>query len=74
VQGKAAIVEAYQRAGGPLSLRALSFSTADTLGYIIGAWSSSPGSPDAGKFILLLRREAGGLWRIVADMDNGNTR
>lgn len=28
--------------------------------------------PDIGKFILLVRRERGGSWRIAADMDNGN--
>ena len=69
----AGIIEVYQRAGGPLALRALAFATADTVGYIIGAWSSSPGSPDAGKFILVLARTRGEPWRIVADMDNGNT-
>jgi ketosteroid isomerase-like protein len=74
VRGRAAITAAYQRAGGPLALRALSYATADTVGYIIGAWSSTPGSPDAGKFILALRREPGKPWRIVADMDNGNSR
>lgn len=74
VRGRAGITEAYQRAGGPLALRALAFATADTVGYIIGAYSMSPGSPDIGKFILALRRESGGAWRIAADMDNGNSR
>lgn len=75
VRGRAAIVEAYQRsAGGPLALRALAYATADTVGYIIGAYSSTKGAPDIGKFILALRRERGGTWRIAADMDNGNTR
>lgn len=74
VRGRAGITEAYQRAGGPLALRALAFATADTVGYIIGAYSMSPGSPDIGKFILALRRETGGTWRIAADMDNGNSR
>jgi hypothetical protein len=75
VRGRAAITEAYQRsAGGPLALRALAYATADTVGYIIGAYSSTPGAPDIGKFILALRRERGGTWRIAADMDNGNSR
>ena len=73
VRGRAGITRAYQRAGGPLVLRALAFATADTVGYIIGAYSSSSGSPDIGKFILALRRERGGAWRIAADMDNGNS-
>lgn len=74
VRGRAGITEAYQRAGGPLVLRALAVATADTVGYIIGAYSMSPGAPDVGKFILALRRESGGTWRIAADMDNGNSR
>jgi ketosteroid isomerase-like protein len=74
VRGRAGITEAYQRAGGPLALRALAYATADTVGYIIGAYSSTPGGPDIGKFILALRRTPGGGWRIAADMDNGNSR
>ena len=74
VRGRAAIAEAYSGAGGGLALRALAFSTADTLGYIIGAYGSSPGGPDIGKFILLLKRERGKPWLIMADMDNGNSR
>ena len=75
VRGRAGITEAYQRSGGgPLALRALAFATADTVGYIIGAYSSAPGAPDIGKFILAVRRQRGGAWRIAADMDNGNTR
>jgi hypothetical protein len=75
VRGRAGITEAYQRSGGgPLALRALGYATADTVGYIIGAYSSAPGAADIGKFILALRRAPGGAWRIAADMDNGNSR
>ena len=75
VRGRAGITEAYQRSGGgPLALRALAYATADSVGYIIGTYSSAPGAPDIGKFILALRRERGGPWRIAADMDNGNSR
>ena len=38
----------------------------------MGAYASTAGAPDIGKFILLVRRERGGAWRIAADMDNGN--
>ncbi|NOT10199.1 MAG: DUF4440 domain-containing protein [Gemmatimonadales bacterium] len=69
-QGRASIVEAYRGSGGPLALRALSYATADTVGYIIGAYATSTGKPDIGKFILALRRERGGSWKIAADMDN----
>ena len=72
VRGRAGITDAYRMAGGPLSLRALAFSTADSVGYIIGAYASLADEPDVGKFILVLRRQPGQPWRIVADMDNGN--
>jgi ketosteroid isomerase-like protein len=72
VRGRGGIEQAYSNAGGPLVLRALAFAATDSVGYIIGGYSSRPDSPDIGKFILLLRRELGGPWRIMADMDNGN--
>jgi ketosteroid isomerase-like protein len=72
VRGRSGIVGAYRGAGGGLALRALAFSTADTVGYIIGAYAAEPGAPDIGKFILVLSRSPGGTWRILADMDNGN--
>ena len=74
VRGKEGIVAAYSGAGGPLSLRAFAWATADTVGYIIGGFASAPDAPDMGKFILLLRRAPGGAWKIAADMDNGNRR
>ena len=75
VRGRVGITEAYRRSGGgPLALRALAYATADTVGYIIGAYSSTPGAPDIGKFILALSRKPGGPWRMAADMDNGNSR
>ena len=73
VRGRAAIEEAYKGHGGPLHLRALAFSHADSVGYIIGAYAEKAGAPDIGKFILTLRKDAQGRWMITADMDNGNT-
>ena len=73
VRGRAAIAEAYRMAGGPLILRALAFDAGETTGHIIGGYAYGTGSSDVGKFILLLRREPGKPWRIVADMDNGNS-
>lgn len=71
VRGRASIEEAYKGQGGPLHLRALAFSHADSVGYIIGAYAEGAGQPDIGKFILTLRRDAGRWW-ITADMDNGS--
>jgi ketosteroid isomerase-like protein len=74
VRGREAIQASYANSGGPLSLRALAWSTEGATGYIIGAFARSSGSPDTGKFILALRREADGRWLIAADMDNGNSQ
>lgn len=74
IRGRPAILEAYGNSGGPLSLRALGFAVADTVGYIVGGFSGRAGEPDAGKFVLALRRDASGRWLIAADMDNGNQR
>jgi len=72
VRGRAAIAEAYRGSGGPLVLRALAYAVADTVGYIIGGYAAASGQEDGGKFILALRRERDGPWRIAADMDNSN--
>jgi uncharacterized protein YciI len=74
VRGRAAILEHYQGAGGPLSLRALDYATEGSTGYIIGAYARQAGEPDIGKFTLTLRKGAGERWLIVSDMDNGNQR
>lgn len=74
VRGRAAIERQYSGKGGALSLRAIAYSAADTVGYIIGLYASEPGAQDAGKFVLALRRATGGTWEIAADMDNGIRR
>jgi ketosteroid isomerase-like protein len=72
VHGRAAIEKHYTGAGGPLFLRAFAFATEGNVGYIIGGFATAKAGPDAGKFTLTLRKEAG-RWSIVSDMDNGNT-
>lgn len=54
-----------------LKLRALAFATADSVGYIIGAYGYGEAPGDQGKFTLTLRK-VGGRWPIASDMDNGN--
>ena len=71
-RGRAAIREGYANAGGPLSLRAVSYAADDSVAYIIGGYSEQPGQRDIGKFVLALRRSAGGRWLIAADIDNAN--
>lgn len=74
VRGRAAILDAYARAGGPLRLRALAFETNGPVGYIIGAYGYGPAAEteDRGKFILALRQAADGRWLIAADLDSAN--
>jgi len=73
VRGRDAIRRFYTGAGGPLSLRAIAFATEGNVGYIIGAFTDRQGAPDRGKFTLTLRRDPGGQWLIMSDMDNGNS-
>jgi ketosteroid isomerase-like protein len=73
VRGRAAIGKAYAgQAGGELRLRALGYAVADTVGYIIGAYTYGETPGDMGKWTLTLRRARGGRWEIFSDMDNGN--
>ena len=71
-KGRSAIREAYATSGGPLFLRAFDYAVEGSVGFILGGYSGREGSPDSGKFVLTLRRDADGRWLIVADMDNGN--
>jgi len=73
IRGRAAIQAAYAgQAGGPLRLRALAAATADTVGYIIGAYGYGDAPGDQGKFTLTLRRGPDGRWFIFSDMDNAS--
>ncbi len=73
IRGRAAITAAYMgQAGGQLRLRALAAATADTTGYIVGAYGYGSDSTDVGKFTLTLRRDRGGRWLIFSDMDNSS--
>ena len=74
VRGRAAIEKHYTGQGGPLSLRALAYSTDGSLGYIIGGFSRQRGADDIGKFTLTLQKSREGRWLIMSDMDNANAR
>ena len=74
VRGRAQIERQYAKAGGPLSLRALAYATAGSIGYIIGGFTRHKDDPDTGKFTLTLRKGTDGEWLIMSDMDNGNSR
>ena len=74
VRGSEPIRATYANSQGPLRLRALAYATADTVGYIVGAYGygEAPDTPDTGKFLLALRRAPGGQWLIAADLDQSN--
>jgi ketosteroid isomerase-like protein len=76
VRGSEAIRRTYADGAGPLRLRALAWATADTVGYIVGAYGygDDPDGGDTGKFLLALRRGPEGRWLIAADLDNSNRR
>jgi len=74
VRGRAAIERYYQGHGGPLSLRAIAYASDGSVGYILGGYTSEKGKEDDGKFTLTLRKDAGGKWWILSDMDNSNRR
>ena len=73
VRGRSAIAAHYQGPRGPLALRAIAYAAEGNVGYIIGGYSARPGEPDAGKFVLTLRKDANGRWLIFSDMDTGNS-
>lgn len=73
VRGHAALAAVYRgQGGGPLRLRPLAYATADSIGYIIGAYGYGDDPADQGKFTLTLRRTGAGRWLIASDMDNGS--
>lgn len=74
VRGREAIRKAYGGMGGPLALRAFSWSMDGSVAYIIGAYAASADVADTGKFVLALRKGRKGIWLIAADMDNSNRR
>lgn len=74
VQGRERIEAHYRNAGGSLVLRAFAYATQDSLGYILGGYTYTPGGDDIGKFTLTLRQSSTGAWLIFSDMDNSSTR
>ena len=73
VRGRDGIRRTYETQQGDLQLRAVAYAVADTVGYIVGAYTYGPESAtDRGKFVLALRRPPGGQWLIAADIDQSN--
>lgn len=74
VRGRDAIAGQYKDQQGELRLRAHAYAVADTVGYIVGAYSFGADTIDRGKYLLALRRPrgGGGQWRIAVDIDQAN--
>ena len=73
IRGREEILAEYKGLkGSPLQLRALAFSSEDTIAFIIGGYDSNDHG-DIGKFTLTLRRSPGKPWLIYSDMENMNS-
>jgi ketosteroid isomerase-like protein len=74
VRGRDGVRNVYESSSGPLRLRALAYTAADSVAYIVGAYNYNERADgmDGGKFLLALRRDAAGRWLIAADLDNAN--
>ena len=73
-RGTAAIKASHQRPGGDLQLVAFGYATSDTVGYIVGGYRYPTDAGPGGKFVLALRRDGKGIWRIAADIENASAR
>lgn len=71
IRGRAAIRVAYQGTSSALQLRAVAYAMDGSVGYIVGAYGTGPEPPvpDQGSFILSIRQDQRGFWRIAADLD-----
>jgi ketosteroid isomerase-like protein len=69
-QGREGIRRAYEDVIVPVHLRALAYAADDSVGYVAGAYRFDPMETETGKFILALRRTAGGPWMISAGIEN----
>jgi hypothetical protein len=74
VRGRTTIAAGHTRSGGPLQLVAFAWATGDSVGYIIGGYRYPDTVGPGGKFVLALRKDGAGVWKIAADMDNSSRR
>lgn len=73
-QGRPAIARNITGPGGALQLSAFAFSTAGTVGYIVGGYRYPDTIGPGGRFVLALRMSPDGRWEIAADLDNAGPR
>ncbi len=73
-RGRAAIAKNLTKPGGALQLTAYAFSTAETVGYVVGGFRYPDTTGPGGRFVLALRTGADGRWLIAADLDNSGPR
>lgn len=71
-RGRTDIRASIEGPGGPLQLVAFGYATSDTVGYIVGGFRYPATTGPGGKFVLALRRDGPGVWRIAADIENSS--
>lgn len=71
IRGEAGLRNALQGTSSDLRLRPVAYAIDGGVGYIIGnyGYGTDDGVPDRGMFILTLKRDTEGRWRITADLD-----
>ena len=72
VRGRGAVESALAGEGGSLTLVPVAYAVGDSVGYIVGTFGAEQFANAGGKFVLALRRDRSGEWRIAADIANPN--
>ena len=72
VHGNEVVAGRLAREGGALSLVPIAFSVSDSVGFVVGMFGAESSASAGGKFVLALRRDATGVWRVAADIANPN--
>ncbi len=72
IRGNEAVAGRLAREGGELLLVPIAFSVSDSLGFVVGMFGAESSASAGGKFVLALRRDASGAWRVAADIANPN--
>ena len=74
VRGGAEVSSRLAREGGSLSLVPVAYGAADSIAWIVGTFGAERSASTGGKFVLALRRDSAGTWRVAADIANPNGR
>ena len=73
-RGRRAIAEGVSAPGGQLTLAAYAYAASGETAHIVGGYRYPDTRGQGGRFVLALRKGAGGRWLIAADLDNAGPR